>query len=81
MIYPAKRNKELRGSRSKTFLSAQDEIKDTFVHQLPAPRGVKKALKSLPKSVKKSLKSLVRGVGKVANNIKQGKTTADPVPE
>ena len=70
MIYPAKKNQELRGSRSETPLSAQDEIKDTIVHQLSAPRGVKKSLKCLP-----------RGVGKAANSIKHCKTTADSVPE
>jgi len=70
MIYPAKKRQELRGSRSKTPLSAQDEIKDTIVHQLSAPRGVKKSLKCLPRSVKKSLKSPPRGGGKAANSIK-----------
>jgi len=55
-----------------------DEIKDTIVHQLSAPRGVKK---SLPRSVKTSLKSLSRGVGKAANGIKHCKKTADSVPE
>jgi len=34
MIYPAEKNQELRGSRSKTPLSVQDEVKDTVVHQL-----------------------------------------------
>ena len=71
MIYPTKKKQELRGSRSKTTLSMQDEIKDTIVHQLSAPRGVKKFLKS----------PLPRGVDKAANNIKHCKTTADSVPE
>jgi len=81
MIYPAKKKKELRGSRSKTPLSVQDELKDTTVHQLSAPRGVKKSLKSLPREVKKSLKSLPRGVEKPTHSIKHCKTTADSVPE
>jgi len=59
----------------------QDEIKDTIVHQLSTPRGVKKSLKSLPKEIEKSLKSLPRGVDKAANSIKHCKTTADSVPE
>ena len=81
MIYPTKKKQELRGSRSKTSLSVQDEIKDTIVHQLSAPREVKKSLKSLPREIKKSLKSLPRGVEKAANSIKHCKTTADSVPE
>ena len=80
MIYPAKKNQELRGSRSKTPLSVQDEIKDTIV-QLSVLRWVKKSLKSLSRSVKKSLKSPPRGVGKAANILKPCKTTADSVPE
>jgi len=62
----------------------QDEIKDTVVHQLSTPRGVKKSLKSLkslPREIKKSLKSLPRGVEKAGNSIKHCKTTADSVPE
>ena len=55
--------------------------KDTIVHHLSTPRGVKKSLKSLPKGLKKSLKPLPRGVRKAANNIKHCKTTADSVPE
>jgi len=40
IVYPAKKNQELRGSRSKTPLSVQDEIKDTIiVHQISAPMG------------------------------------------
>ena len=70
MIYPAKRSQGLRRSRSETPLSVQEEEKDTIVHQLSKPRGVKKSLKSLP-----------RGVGKAANTIKHCKTTADSVPE
>jgi len=66
MVYSAKKNHELRGSRSKTPLSVQDDIKDTIVHQLSTPRGVKKSLRSLP-----------RGVGKAANSIEHYKTTAD----
>ena len=66
MIYPTKKKQELRGSRSKTTLSVQDEIKDTNVHQLSTPREIKKSLKSLP-----------RGVEKAANSIKHCKTTAD----
>lgn len=70
VIYPAKRSQGLRRSRSETPLSVQGEKKDTIVHQLSTPRGVKK-----------SLKSLARGVGKAANSIKHCKTTADSVPE
>ena len=70
MIYPAKRSQGLRRSRSETPLSVQDEEKDTIVHQLSTPRGVKKSLKSLP-----------RGVGKAAKRIKHCKTTADSVLE
>ena len=81
MIYPANRSRGLRGSRSETPLTVQEEIKDTIVHQLTTPRGVNKSLKSLPRGVKKSLKSLPRGVRKVANSIKHCKTTADSVPE
>jgi len=82
MIYPAKKNQELKGSRSKTPLSVQDEIKDTkIVHQISALRGVEKSLRSLPREVKKSLKSLPSGDEKAANSIKHCKTTADPVPE
>ena len=81
MIYPAKRSQVLRLSTSETLLSAQEEEKDTIVHHLSTPRGVKKSLKSLPKGLKKSLKPLPRGVRKAANNIKQCKTTADSVPE
>jgi len=64
MIYPAKKKQELRGSRSKTPLSVQNDIKDTIAPQLSVPRGVKKSLQSLPREVKKSLKSLPRVVGK-----------------
>ena len=60
----------LRPSTSETTLSVQEEEKDTIVHQLSTPRGIKKSLKSLP-----------RGVRKAANNIKHYKTTADSVPE
>ena len=70
MIYPAKRSQGLKHSRGETPLSMQEEEKDRIVHQLSAPRGVKKSLKSLP-----------RGVGKAANSIKHCKTTADSVPE
>ena len=59
----------------------QEEDKDTIIHHLSTPRGVKKSLKSLPKGPKKSLKPLPRGVRKAANNIKHCKTTADSVPE
>jgi len=81
MIYPANRSQGLRRSRSRTPLSVQDEIKDTIVHQLSTPRGVKKSLKSLPREVKNLLKSLPRGVGKAASSIKHCKTTADSVSE
>ena len=70
MIYPAKRSQEIRPSTSETPLSVQEEEKDTIVHHLSTPRGVKKSLKPLP-----------RGVRKAANNIKHCKTTADSVPE
>ena len=56
----------------------QEEEKDTIVHHLSTPRGLKKSLK--PKGLKKSLKPLPRGVRKAANNIKHCKTTADSVP-
>jgi len=69
MIYP---------TGSKTPLSVQSEIKDTIVHRLSTPRGVKK---SLPREVKKLLKSLPRGVGKAVSSIKHCKTTADSVSE
>ena len=59
----------------------QEEEKDTIVHHLSTPRGVKKSLKSLPRGLKKSLKSLPKGVRKAGNNIKHYKTTADSVPE
>ena len=80
MIYPAKRSQGLRPTTSETPLSVHEEKKDTIVHHLSTPRGVKKSLKPLPKGLKKSLKSLPRGVRKAANNIKH-KTTADSVPE
>ena len=81
MIYPEKRSQGLRPSTSETTLSVQEEEKDTIVHQLSTPTGVKKSLKYLPRGVKKSLKSLLRGVRKAVNNIKHYKTTADSVPE
>ena len=92
MIYRAKRSQRLRSSATETPPSMQEEEKDTIVHQLSTPRGVKKSLKSLPRGVKKSLKSLPRGVkkslkslprgvGKAANSIKHCKTTVDSVPE
>ena len=81
MIYPAKRGQVLRPSTSETPLSVHEEEKDTIVHHLSKPRGVKKVLKSLPKELKKLLKPLPRGVRKAANNIKHCKTTADSVPE
>ena len=81
MIYPAKRSQGLRPSTSETPLSVHEEEKDTIVHHLSKPRGVKKCLKSLSREVKKSLKPLSKGVRKVANNIKHYKTTADLVPE
>ena len=71
----------LRPTTSETPLSVHEEEKDTIVHHLSTPRGVKKSLKPLPKGLKKSLKSLPRGVRKAANNIKHYKTTADSVPE
>ena len=58
MIYSAKRNQGLRPTTSETPLTVQEEEKDTIVHHLSTPRGVKKSLKSLPKGLKKSLKSL-----------------------
>ena len=73
MTYPAKRSQVLRPSTSETPLSVQEEEKDTIVHHLSKPRGVKKCLKSLPRQVKKSLKPLPRGVRKAANNIKHCK--------
>ena len=83
MIYPCSKEEGqvLRPSTSETPLSAEEEEKDTIVHHLSTPRGVKKSLKSLPKGLKKSLKPLPRGVRKAANNIKHCKTTADSVPE
>ena len=92
MIYPAKRSQGLRPSTSETPLSVHEEEKDSIVHHLSKPRGVKKSLKSLPREVKKSLKPLPRevkkslkplprGIRKAANNIKHYKTTADSVPE
>ena len=41
MIYLAKSNQGLRPSTSETPLSAQEEEKDTIVHYLSTPRGVK----------------------------------------
>ena len=70
MIYPAKRSQGLKPTTSETPLSVQEEEKNTIVHHLSTPRGVKKSLKPLP-----------RGVRKAANNIKHCKTTADSVPE
>ena len=81
MIYPAKGSEGLRPTTSETPLSVHEEEKDTIVHHLSTPRGVKKSLKSLPKELKKSMKSLPRGVRKAANNIKHYKTTADSFPE
>ena len=81
MIYPAKRSQGLRPTTSETPLSVHEEEKDTVVHYLSTPRGVKKSLKPLPKGLKKSLKSLAGGVRKAANNIKHYKTTANSVPE
>ena len=69
-IYPPKRSPVLRPSTRETPLSVHEEEKDTIVHLLSTPRGVKKSLISLPRGVKKSLKSLPRGVRKAANNIK-----------
>ena len=77
MIYPAKRSQGLRPTTSETLLSVQEEEKDTIVHHLSTPRGVKKSLKPLPRGLKKSLKSLPKGVRKAASNIKHCKTTAD----
>ena len=62
MIYPAKRSQGLRPTTSETPLSVQEEEKDTIVHHLSTPRGVKKPPKSLPRGLKKSLKSLPKGV-------------------
>ena len=77
MIYPAKRSQGLRPTTSKTPLSVEEEEKDTIVHHLSRPRGVKKSLKFLPRGgLKKSLKSLPKGVRKAANNIKHCKPTA-----
>ena len=73
MIYPAKMSQGLRPTTSQTPLSVHEEEKDTIVHHLSTPRGVKKCLKPLPKGLKKSRKA--------ANNIKHYKTTADSVPE
>ena len=81
MIYPAKRSQGLRPSTRETPLSVHEEEKDTIVHHLSTPRGVKKSLKHLPRGLKKSLKSLPKGVRKAPNNIKHCKTTADSVPE
>ena len=67
----------LRPSTSETPLSVHEEEKNSIVHHLSKPRGVKKSLKSLPREVKKSTKPLLRGVRKAANNIKHYKTTAD----
>ena len=77
MVYPAKGSQGLKRSRGETLLSVQEEEKDTIVHHLSTPRGVKKSLKPLPRGLKKSLKSLPKGVRKAANNIKHCKTTAD----
>ena len=68
----------LRPSTSETPLSVHEEEKNSIVHHLSKPRGVKKSLKSLPREVKKSLKPLPRGVRKA---IKHYKITADSVPE
>ena len=81
IIYPAKRSQVLRPSTSETPPSVQEEEKDTILHHLSTPRGVKKSLKSLPRRLKKSLKYLPKGVRKAVNNIKDYKTTADSVPE
>ena len=84
MIYPAKRSQVLRPqftSTSETPLSVHEEEKDTIVHHLSTPRGVKKSLRSLPRGLKKSLKSLPKGARKAANNIEHCKTTAVSVPE
>ena len=81
MIYPPKRSQRSRPTTSEIPLLVQEEEKDTIVHHLSTPRGVKKSLKSLPKGLKKSLIPLPRGVRKAANNIKHCKTTADSVPE
>ena len=61
MIYPANWSQGLRPSTSATPLSVHGGEKDTIVHHLSKPRGVKKSLKSLPREVKKSLKPLPRG--------------------
>ena len=42
MIYPAKRSQGLTPSTSETPLSVHEEEKDTIVHHLSKPRGVKK---------------------------------------
>ena len=42
MIYPAKRSQGLRPTTSETPLSVQEEEKDTIVHHLSTPRGLKK---------------------------------------
>ena len=81
MIYPAKRSQGLRPTTSETPLSVQEEEKDTMVHHLSTPGGVRKSLKPLPRGVKKSLKSLPKGVRKAANNINYYNTTADSVSE
>ena len=55
MIYQAKRRRQgSRPSTSETPLSVQVEEKDTIVHELSTPRGVKKSMISLPRGVKKS---------------------------
>ena len=81
MIYPTKRSQGLRPSTSETHLSVDGEEKDSIVHHLSKPRGVKKSMKSLPREVNKSLKLLPTGVRKAAKKIKHYKTTADSVPE
>ena len=69
MIYAAKRSQGLGPSTSETPSSVQEREKDTIIHQLSTPRGVKKSQKSLPWGVKKSPRSLPRDVGKAANNL------------
>ena len=71
MIYPTKRSQGLRPSTSETPLSVHEEEKDTIVHHLSTPRGVKKSLKSLPRELKKPLKSLPKGLEKqpITSNI------------
>jgi len=52
----------------------QDEIKDTIVHELSTPRGVKKSLKSLPREIKKSLNLYHEALEKkpvASNTVKQ----------